>query len=130
MKKLLSFFLCLAAITVSPAAGKAPKPPKGVFTVETYAEAKSQAIAEKKLLVYMWSELESTCPLCSAGTDAAMKAFKSNKDAVLVFGEGAETNHAPAGLRGSLHEAAKRGNAITVVIIVDPNTEKMLANGS
>jgi hypothetical protein len=130
MKKFLSIFLCLGAFAISEAAGRAPKPPKGVFTVDTYAEAKSKAASEDKLLVYMWSELESSCPKCSAGTDAAIKAYKSNKGTILVFGEGKDTSHAPASLRGALGEATKKGNAIPIVIIVDPKTEKMLASAS
>lgn len=130
MKKLLPLFLFLGAVAISPAADKAPKPPKGVFTVETYADAKTKATSEDKLLVYMWSELESSCPKCSAGTDAAIKAYKSNKGTVLVFGEGKDTNHAPPSLREALAEATKKGNAIPIVIIVDPKTEKMLASAS
>jgi hypothetical protein len=123
-------FLCLGALAISEAADRAPKPPKGVFTVDTYAEAKSKATSEDKLLVYMWSELESSCPKCAAGTDAAIKAYKSNKETVLVFGEGKDTSHAPASLRVALGEATKKGNAIPIVIIVDPKTEKMLASAS
>ena len=129
MKKLALLLSFAASVAVCSAVDKAPKPPKGVYTVETYAEAKSKAISEKKLLVYMWSDLATTCPLCAAGTDSAMKAFKSNKDCVLVFGQGEHTNHAPPNLRGPLMEATKKaGNSIPVVMIVDPNTEKMLSS--
>lgn len=130
MKNLLPFCLFLGAMAIAQAADRAPKVPRGVFTVDTYADAKSKATAEDKLLVYMWSELDSSCPKCEAGTDAAIKAYKSNKGTVLVFGEGKDTSHAPASLRGALGEATKKGNAIPIVIIVDPKTEKMLASAS
>ncbi|MCW1921756.1 hypothetical protein OKA05_04275 [Luteolibacter arcticus] len=128
MKALLTVMLCGATIAICPAADKAPKLPRGVVSAEKYAEAKSSAVSEKKLIVYMWSDLETTCPKCQAGTEAAMKAYKSNKDVVLVFGQGKDTNHAPASLRGPLTEAvSKVGNAIPIVMIVDPSNEKLLA---
>lgn len=130
MKNLFPFCLFLATMAVSQAADRGPKLPKGVYSVDSYADAKSKATSEDKLLVYMWSELDSSCPKCEAGTDAAIKAYKSNKGTVLVFGEGKDTNHAPASLRGALGEATKKGNAIPIVIIVDPKTEKMLASAS
>ena len=128
MKAFLTLMLSSAAIAICPAADKAPKLPRGAVSAENYAEAKSAAAAEKKLIVYMWSELDSTCPKCEAGTEAAMKAYKSNKDVVLVFGQGKDTNHAPASLRGPLMEAiGKVGNSIPIVMIVDPSNEKLLA---
>ena len=128
MKKVLTLFLCLGVAAVSSAAEKAPKLPKGVYAAANYAEAKTKATTEKKLLVYMWSDLESTCPLCAAGTEAAMKAYKSNKDVVLVFGKGENTDHAPEKLRGPLVEAVgKVGNSSPIVMIVDPSTEKLVA---
>ena len=128
MKALMILLMSVCAVSISTAAEKAPKAPRGAYTPETYAEAKTKAVAEKKLIAYMWSEMDSTCPMCQAGTESALKAFKSNKKYILVFGQGTSTTHAPASLQQPLNDAvAKVGNMIPVVMIVDPASEKLLA---
>jgi thiol-disulfide isomerase/thioredoxin len=123
MKTLSILLLSVCAVAISPAADKAPKPPRGAFTPETYAEAKAKATTEKKLIVYMWSEMNSSCPKCQAGTESALKAFKTKY--VIVFGHGSDTSHAPESLRQPLSDTvAKVGNLIPVVMIVDPASEK------
>lgn len=129
MKTLFLLFVSACGLALSTAADKAPKSPRGAFTPETYAEAKAKATSEKKLIVYIWSEMDSTCPMCQAGTESALKAFKTNKKYILVFGQGEKTTHAPASLQQPLTDTvAKVGNVIPVVMIVDPVTEKVLAS--
>lgn len=128
MKTLLALVVSACSICASFAANKKEDIPKGAYTPATYEDAKAKATSEKKLIVYMWSEMNSDCPKCEAGTTAALKAFKSNKNYVLVFGSGNTTDHAPASLRQPLTEtSAKVGNSIPVVMIIDPANEKVLA---
>ncbi len=131
MKTLLALVVSAFALTFATAADKKAEVPRGAYTPATYEDAKTKATSEKKLIVYMWSEMNSTCPKCQAGTDSALKAFKNNKKYVLVFGTGNTTDHAPASLRQLLSEtSSKVGNSIPVVMIVDPATEKSLAAAS
>lgn len=121
--------MSVCAVSLTSAAEKAPKIPRGAFTPETYAEAKKKATDEKKLIVYMWSDMESTCPKCQAGTESALKAFKADRKYIVVFGKGSSTTHAPASLQPPLNEAvAKVGNVIPIVMIVDPVSEKLLSS--
>jgi flavorubredoxin len=131
MKTLLAVVVSAFAVSFANAADKKDEVPRGAYTPATYEDAKTKATSEKKLIVYMWSQMNSSCPMCEAGTTAALKAFKNNKKYVLVFGSGDSSDHAPASLRESLSEATtKVGNSMPLVMIVDPANEKPLASAS
>lgn len=129
MKTLLALIVSACTMGLSTAANKKDEAPKGAYTPATYADAKAKATSEGKLIAYMWSDMNSDCPKCQAGTDAALKVFKGAKKYVLVFGTGNSTGHAPESLRQPLSDVvAKVGNMIPVVMIIDPATEKVLAS--
>jgi len=75
--------LVLAAVLWGCVGGLAADIPRSVFRIDDLDEAKSEAAAEEEPLVFVYSDENTTCPLCIGATDESFKAFKSV--GVLVF---------------------------------------------
>ncbi len=94
------------------------KIPSKVFDLETLEEAKTEAAAKGKPIAFLYTDKDSTCPLCNAASMTMMKEL-GNKT-VMIYVRSAN------GLPLPVMKALEPGKFIPKIAVMDAKLEKSL----
>ncbi|MGE9268743.1 MAG: hypothetical protein ACQKBY_11670 [Verrucomicrobiales bacterium] len=120
MKLIVPLVLCSLVSVVMGA-----KVPRGAFSPAQLEEARAQAKAEGKLLVYIETDTESSCPKCQWATDEAFDELK--RDYVMVVEDGARGDETNQEMLWAINEQRKGGNFTPCITVVEPTKLKFVA---
>jgi hypothetical protein len=121
MKSTVKPFICLLATSLSLVAGEVDMP-RGFHAKKDYESAKTTAIAEKKPIAVMLTEIKTDCPICESTSNEMIKSVRNRVVWVHVAPkEGYE------GLPKAVDEKFRSAKVYPFFAIVDPNSGEVLA---
>ena len=123
MKRVVMGILFLVVAVSSARAGF--RVPAGVYRVESLKDAEARAKKTKRPITFVYTDAETTCPLCE---DASLDAMKSLKLRTVVVYAHANTDW--ASLPGIVQDAlnsSESGKYIPRTVIVDAEVTKVIA---
>lgn len=121
MKLTVKSLVCLIATSLSLAAGEVDMP-RGFLTRKDYETAEKTAIAEKKPIAVILTEIKTDCPICEATSNEMIKAVRNKVVWVHVAPkEGYE------GLPKEVDAKFRTARVYPFFAIVDPNSGEVLA---
>ena len=121
MKRAAGFLICVFATSLCLAAGEVDMP-RGFLPKKDYETAKKTAIAEKKPIAVMLTEIKTNCPICESTSNAMIKSVRNRVVWVHVAPkEGYE------GLPKAVDEKFRTAKVYPFFAIVDPDSGEVLA---
>jgi len=100
--------------------------PKYVFHAAQLEEAKKKAADEKSVLVFLYSDTDTTCPLCSDASNDILYSF-NNEPAVIVYAGHEDWKLLPPLLQQALN-APEAGKFIPITVITDCQVRKVITH--
>ena len=120
MKTLQLICGLLAGITLTSSAMNLPR---GVFRLSELDEAIKQASTKKQPLIFIWSDLSSSCGLCIGATEDSFKAFRSRGTMVYIDSQASELSKAPKAVIQLRNEPAM-GKIIPMIMVTTADGSK------
>ena len=120
MKRIISLAISLVFVAAVHAETEFPR---GTFEIADLEKAKSLATTEKKDIAFIYTDKNSTCPLCQGAAAAYIDAVKSKT--VIVYLDAKGTNQWWASLPKSVRDALTPGKFIPKIVVTDPTVSKV-----
>jgi hypothetical protein len=124
MKKYLVQSLFLMTLGLSLAYGG--DLPRGTFEFKDLEQAKAKAIESQKWIAYLYTEKNTTCPLCQHAADEFVDGVKGK--AVLVYLPSDQSKTYWAKLSDELQKALRPGKFIPKMAVVDATSGAVVAS--
>lgn len=109
--------VCFFALLCLPLAFAA-KIPRGTYAPAQLEDARAKAKAEGKLIVYIETDTESSCPKCQWATDEAFEELR--RDYVMVIEDDARGDKTDEVMYAAIVEQRKGGNFTPCITVVEP----------
>lgn len=122
VKKVVIAF-CLLILPASLVLAGFTLPPH-VYTVSKLKQAKAAAQAQNRALLFIFSDKNTTCPLCRDASTDVINGFKNR--AVIVYVANTEFGKLP-GLVVKAFDSPEAGEYIPKTVIVDPYVQDVIA---
>lgn len=115
----------ITAIAISGATlmARAGELPRGVFPLSQLEEAKAEARTKGQPLVFVYTDLKSTCGLCIGSTEDSFKSFRSRGTLVFVNSKPNELRQAPRPLL-DMRMKPEMGDIIPMVMVLTADAAK------
>lgn len=98
--------------------------PRGTFELKDVSEAKAKAATSKKLIAYLYTKKDTTCPLCVNAVEEYVDTVKSKAVLVYVDREGMVSPSLPE----SVKKALAAGTYIPRMVVTDAGGENVVAS--
>jgi hypothetical protein len=98
--------------------------PKYVYRIDQLQQAKDKAKADKKQIVFLFSDERTSCLPSSKASIGIMQRFKNN--AVIIYFGKENWAKAPQIVRDAINSPAA-GSIIPIAIVVDTNIKKVVS---
>jgi hypothetical protein len=121
MKFIAKTLICLLVTSFSLAAGKVDMP-RGFLDKKDYETAQKTAIADKKLIAVILTEINTNCPICENTSNAMIKSLRNRVVWVHVA-----PKEGYQGLPNAVDEKFRSVNVYPYLAIVDPKSGEVLA---
>lgn len=97
--------------------------PRGVYKLSELEQAKSDAKSKGGPLIFVYTDLNSTCGLCRAATEDIFKSFRSKGTLVLFESKSDQLSDAPE-VVGQMRRKPFMGNTIPMVMVTTADGSK------
>ena len=98
--------------------------PSYVYRIDQLQQAKDKAKADKKQIVFLFSDEHTDCLLCSRASIGIMQRFKNNS--VIVYFGKEELAKAPQIVRHAINSPAA-GRIIPITVVVDTSIKEVVS---
>ena len=116
----IAFFLMLLVASIAMA-GFTLK--SGVYRMDQLDDAKAEALSSGKPVAFLYSDKNTTCPLCAGASKNAMETLASS--CVIVYAEKADWAKMPKPVRTAIN-APEAGKYIPTVVVMSPNVKEVI----
>jgi len=116
-------FLC-GWLLISSLAQAAFNLPKYVYHIAQLKEAQQKAADEQRVLVFLYSDKATTCPLCSDASNDILYSF--NNEAVIVYAEYKDWDLLPALVKEAIRKP-EAGTYIPITIVTDCQAREVIS---
>lgn len=126
MKNLILKILTLICIILISAnsAMAAFKLPKYVYTIKNFDNAQKEATLQKKPLIFLYSDKDSTCPLCDGASNDIIYSF--DKVAVIIYVSSVDRESLPPIVNNAIN-LPEAGKYIPITIITDHELQNVIS---
>ena len=124
MKKFITLILSVALLGFTQADTKFPR--TTTFSPADLEKAKVAATAAKKSIAFIYTDKDSSCPLCQGAAAAFIDAVKAKS--IIVFVNSEEKTAAMQLLPAAVQEAFRPGQYIPKVVVTDATSEKVVTS--
>ena len=119
------FLLVVVSLMFLPIAAQAAfNLPKYVYHIAQLKEAQQKAVDEKRVLVFLYSDKATTCPLCTDASNDILYSF--DKEAVIVYAEHKDWGLLPPLVQNALR-APEAGEFIPITIVTDCQAKEVIS---
>ncbi len=126
MKKYQSALFCLLVMLTALTAARAGfRLPTGVYRLSELEAAREKAGTWKKPITFVYTDEDTTCPLCEAASLDAMKSLKY-RTVVVYAHAGSDWQQLPSPVKTALNSSAA-GRYIPKTVIIDPDFQNVIA---
>ncbi|QJE95365.1 hypothetical protein [Luteolibacter luteus] len=119
-------FTLLALLGLSVSAHAEQEFPRGTFQLKDLDKAKAEAAAAKKPLAFIYTDKNTTCPLCQGAADEFLDATKSK--AVIVYVDSPSTPTIWPTLPDAVKKGLEAGKFIPKIAVTDASAEKLITS--
>jgi len=99
--------------------------PPGVYRIGSLKDAKTRAKKTKRPITFVYTDVETTCPLC---VDASLDAMKSLKlRTVVVYAHASNDRDSLPGIVQDALKSSESGRYIPKTVIVDADIKRVIA---
>jgi hypothetical protein len=95
----------------------------GVYRMDQLDDAKAEALSSGKPVAFLYSDENTTCPLCAGASKNAMEALSDR--CVIVYSEKADWAKMPKPVRTAIH-APEAGKYIPKIVVMRPNFKEVI----
>jgi hypothetical protein len=120
--KITSLLLTIALAGLAHAGEKLPR---GTFGFKDLEKAKTEATAKNKPIAFVFSDKDTTCPICQDATSNLIGTVKSK--AVVVFINAPETNAGSNEIPEVARKALMQGTVMPKIAVTDSGVTKLIA---
>lgn len=122
MKSIPRIIGILAAISLTAAAIELPR---GVYPLADIEAAKQEAAEKKQPLIFIYTDLKTSCGLCIGATEDSFKAFRSRGTMVFIDSKGSEITKAPKSVMKLRMDPAV-GKFIPMIMVTTADASKAI----
>lgn len=119
-------FALLALLGLSALAQAEQEFPRGTFQLKDLDKAKAEAAAEKKPIAFIYTDKNTTCPLCQGAADEFLDATKSK--AVIVYVDSPSTTTIWPTLPDAVKKGLEAGKFIPKIAVTDASASKLITS--
>lgn len=122
----MKFYTLLALLGFVSLAQAEQEFPRGTFQLKDLEKAKAEAAASKKPIAFIYTDKNTTCPLCQGAADEFLDATKSK--AVIVYVDSPSTTSVWPTLPSAVKKGLEAGKFIPKIAITDASTENLITS--
>lgn len=121
--KLTTLLVTLAFAGLAHADSKLPR---GTFGFKDLEKAKVEAAAKSKPIAFVFSDKDTTCPICQDATSELIDMVKSK--AVVVFVNAPDTNAGSTEIPEAARKGLMQGTVMPKIALTDSGVTKLIAS--